>query len=148
MPIPPLNAEGDLPRGVYLASLSDVLAHFGIGTAQRAAVARRLVRVCHLAQSTGHLARFIVFGSFITAKPEPNDVDVFILMEDSFKPSLLTGEPRLLFDHALAQTNLGASVFWIRRLAVIGREQDVIEYWQVKRGGGQRGIVEIIAEAP
>jgi len=34
--------------------------------------------------ASGHLARFIVFGSFVTAKPAPNDVDIFLLMEDSF----------------------------------------------------------------
>lgn len=35
-------------------------------------------------QDSGNLARFIVFGSFVTAKPAPNDVDIFLLMEDSF----------------------------------------------------------------
>jgi hypothetical protein len=37
-----------------------------------------------LARSTGQLARFIIFGSFVTAKREPNDVDIFMLMEDAF----------------------------------------------------------------
>lgn len=37
-----------------------------------------------LAKASGHLARFIVFGSFVTAKPAPNDVDIFLLMSDSF----------------------------------------------------------------
>jgi hypothetical protein len=111
-------------------------------------VAERLERIFLLAQATGHLARFVVFGSFITSKPDPNDVDIFLLMDDNFDVSQLVGESRLLFDHADAQAFLGASVFWIRRLAVLGSEQDTIDYWQVKRGGGQRGIVEIIPESP
>jgi uncharacterized protein DUF6932 len=95
-----------------------------------------------------HLARFIIFGSFITSKPDPNDVDVFLLLENTFEASRLGGEVQVLFDHSAAQAFLGASVFWLRRLAALEGEQKTIEYWQVKRGGGQRGIVEIIPEAP
>jgi hypothetical protein len=46
-----------------------------------------LERIYKLAISTGHLGRFIVFGSFITAKIEPNDVAIFLLMNDSFDVS-------------------------------------------------------------
>src|SRR5438132_926877 len=55
---------------------------------------------------------------------------------------------RPLFDHLLAQAQFGASVFWLRRLACLEAEQAAVEYWQVKRGGGSRGIVEIIAVKP
>ena len=34
----------------------------------------------------------------------------------------------------------------MRRLAAFGDEEKAIEDWQVKRDGGQRGIVEIIKE--
>jgi hypothetical protein len=47
-----------------------------------------------------------------------------------------------------AQAHFGASVFWLRRLAAWEGEQAAVEYWQVKREGGRRGIVEIIPEAP
>jgi hypothetical protein len=55
-------------------------------------VARRLARIHSLVEGTGHLARFIIFGSFITAKSEPNDVDIFLLMDDSFDVSKVTGK--------------------------------------------------------
>ena len=89
----------------------------------------------------------MVFGSFITAKPEPNDVDLFLLMEDTFDAGNYRGA-RLLFDHAAAQSHFGASVFWLRKLAALEGEEAALAYWQVKRCGGERGIVEIIAEAP
>jgi hypothetical protein len=69
-------------------------------------------------------------------------------MEDTFDASHLTGETRLLFDHPAAQAYFGASVFWLRRLAALDGEQAMVEYWQVKRGGGRRDIVEIISELP
>jgi hypothetical protein len=75
-------------------------------------------------------------------------VDVLLLMQDSFDVSRLTGEARLLFDHAAAQAHFGASVFWLRRLAAWEGEQVAVEYWQAKRGGGQRGLGEVTPEGP
>ena len=40
----------------------------------------------------------------------------------------------------------GASVFWIRRQAVIGGEQEALEHWQLKRDKTRRGIVEVISD--
>lgn len=147
MALPPFSGSGKLPLGVHPAPLQEVLDRFGVGTAPRKALALRLKRIYQTAQATGYLARFIVFGSFVTAKAEPNDVDVFLLLEDNFDAAQLAGEARLLFDHAAAQTHFGASVFWLRRLAAWEGEPAAVEYWQAKRGGGQRGIVEIIPEA-
>jgi hypothetical protein len=89
-----------------------------------------------------------VFGSFITAKPEPNDVDIFLIMDDSFDGSNLTGDARILFDHLTAQAHFGVSIFWFRQLACLEGEEVALEYWQVKRGGGKRGVVEIVSEGP
>jgi hypothetical protein len=109
-------------------------------------VALRLERIFRLAAATGQVARFIVFGSFVTAKPAPNDVDVFMLMEDSFDASALSGETQLLFDPAAAQAHFGASVFWLRRFVAINGEQAAVDDWQHTREGGRRGILEITAE--
>jgi hypothetical protein len=38
-------------------------------------------------------------------------------------------------------------VFWVRHLAAWQGEQAAVEFWQVKRDGGRRGVVEIISEA-
>ena len=146
MTLPAFNEAGDLPPGVHGASLAEVLERFGSGSAQRSMVADRLTRIYQLAVSTGHLARFIVFGSFITAKSQPNDVDVLLLMEDRFDLAAVTGEATLVFQHLEAQARFGASVFWARRTGTLGGESAMIEYWQTRREGGQRGIVEIRTE--
>lgn len=54
----------------------------------------------------------------------PNDVDVFLLMEDAFNLSGLLGDARILFDHPAAQAYFGASVFWLRRLSAFPGEED------------------------
>jgi hypothetical protein len=105
--------------------------------------------VHRVAQASGHVARFVIFGSFVTNKVDPNDVDIFLLMADTFDAARLTGDASLLFDHAAAQAHFGTSVFWLRRLAAWPDEQTAIEFWQVTRGGGRQGIVEVVPmEAP
>lgn len=148
MPLPPFTVSGDLPPGIHRATLSDVLERFGSRSPQRMLVGLRLERIYNIAWATGHLARCVVFGSFVTAKQVPNDVDIFLLMEDTFDVSQLIGEARLLFDHAAAQTRFGASVFWLRRLALLDDEQTTLSHWQITREGSYRGIVEIIPELP
>lgn len=67
-----------------------------------------------------------------------------MLMDDSFDVSQVSADQRLVFDHTVAQNLLGASVFWIRRAAAMGGENSTIEYWQIKRDGSKRGIVEVV----
>ena len=141
---PNFNENGDLPAGIYRATLAEVIERFGQTTPQRQIVGRRLERIYSLATGTGQIARFIIFGSFITDKPKPGDVDIFLLMEDSFAVNQVSGEAALIFNHLATQNYEGASIFWIRRLAALDGEEATVAYWQVKRGGGQRGIVEVI----
>jgi hypothetical protein len=75
---PEFDANGDLPPGIHQATLAEVVAHFGSETPQRQRVARRLEHIYALAKASGHLARLIVFGSFVTATPAPNELDVFL----------------------------------------------------------------------
>jgi hypothetical protein len=74
--------------------------------------------------------------------PAPNDVDIFLLMEDSFDVRKVPSAAHLVFDHAAAQNLLGASVFWLRKATALGGEEATIAHWQIKRDGGKRGIVE------
>src|SRR5262245_19471110 len=129
--LPTFDKDGDLSPGVYRATLSEVLQRFGGGNLQRRTVADRLARIYQLAKSTGQLARFVVFGSFVTAKAEPNDIDIILLMEDTFDVAAVSGEAALLFQHMEAHSVFGASVFWTCRSGAIGGEQTMIEYWQI-----------------
>ena len=141
---PKFNNNGDLPRGIHKASLSDVIEHFGKGNFQRAILAQRLDRIYDLAVETGQTARFIIFGSFVTDKPNPQDLDIFLLMEDTFDIRQVAGEARIIFNHMAAQNYEGASIFWLRRMAALDGEDAAIEHWQIKRDGKERGIVEVL----
>lgn len=146
MSLPDFSATGDLPPGVHRASLAEAVSRFGADSVRRKLLALRLESIHQIALQTGYLVRFVVFGSFVTEKRDPNDVDVFMIMDDNFDMGSLVGEARLLFDHAGAQDHFGCSVFWLRQLGAFGGEEAAIADWQVKRDGTLRGIVEIIME--
>lgn len=146
MPLPPFSSSGDLPVGVHLAALPEIRARLGTETHQRRRLFLRLERIVGVARDTGHLSRMVLFGSFVTTKADPNDVDVFLLMADTFDVSAVMHESLLLFDHLAAQAHFGASVFWLRQMAALEGEQAAVEYWQVRRDGQLRGIVEIDLE--
>jgi hypothetical protein len=141
---PGFNKNGDLPAGIHQASLKDVVEHFGKGTFQRSILGQRLQRIYTLAVETEQVARFIIFGSFVTDKPNPEDLDIFLLMEDTFDVRKITGEARIIFDHMAAHNYEGASIFWVRRIVALGGEQGAIEQWQIRRDGKKRGIVEVL----
>jgi hypothetical protein len=65
-------------------------------------------------------------------------------MEDSFEVGKVAGEAAVFFDHMAAHNYVGASIFWLRRLAALEGETAAVEDWQLKRDGTQRGIVEIV----
>jgi hypothetical protein len=143
---PEFDRNGDLPRGIHRASLSDVIEHFGTINLQRAILAQRLNRIYDLVVGTGQTARFIIFGSFVTDKPNPQDLDIFLLMEDTFDIRQVAGEARIIFDHMASQNYEGASIFWLRRMAALEGEEAAVEHWQIKRDGKKRGIVEVLKD--
>lgn len=147
MPLPPFDERGDLPLGVHRATLDEVLTRFGIGTPQRQAVTGRLVRIWELAHGTGKLLRFVIYGSFVTAKPAPNDVDVLLVMTDDFRAVDCTTTAQALFDHLRTHDELGASIFWTRPSGVLLETlEEFIAYWQIKRDHTHHGIVEVVEE--
>ena len=100
---PKFNESGDLPTGIHRATLAEVMNHFGRGSFQRAIVAKRLERIYSLASQTGKVVRFIIFGSFVTTKISPPDVDIFLLMDDTFDVRKVKGEDAIIFNHMPAQ---------------------------------------------
>lgn len=117
---------------------------FGSGTAQRVIVTERLHRIYQLAKDTNHLQRLLIFGSYITAKATPNDIDVVIIFDDDFDIAACSDEAKKLLNHQQAATEFGASIFWIRpSLLFLETLDEFIEGWQVKRDGTRRGIIEV-----
>src|SRR5690242_1975018 len=114
MALPEFNTDGNLPEGIHRATLEETLARFSMGSQQRLEVTKRLLRIYNLIIGTGHLNRFLLFGSYITAKLAPNDVDIILVMQDDFDVAKCNEEVKRLLDHQRADKEFGASVFYIR----------------------------------
>ena len=139
------NAQGDLPPGVHQATLVEVVERFGQDAPERVRVTERLQRVIALAQETGKLEQVFIWGSYFTDKPDPGDIDLFLIMSPDFELNDYTGEMRLVFDSEAAERELGTAVFWMTSSA--GSQTTVaffLEQFQSRRDGGRRGIVEVL----
>jgi hypothetical protein len=79
MLIPELRPDGYLPEALHFATEAEVEAAFGTSTVRRQTLMRRLSYFLQLARAAGAV-RFFVNGSFVTAKPEPGDVDAVCLV--------------------------------------------------------------------
>ena len=144
MPWPAFNELGDLPVGVHRATLAEVIAHFGSGTAQRVTITARLERIYELARRTDAVQRFIIFGSDITTEPNPQDVDIFLVMQGAFQPRDAPPEAQGLFRHGTAPREWGASIFWVNAETSFADTEDLIIGWQTRRDLQRRGIVEVV----
>lgn len=142
--LPGFNEHGDLPEGRHLAAFADVLVRFGVGTPQRVAVTDRHRHIYQLAVATGQLDRLVIFGSYVSDAAEPDDVDLVLVMRADFATERCPEECLVLFDHARADGELEASIFWVRPDMLLGEPpEQFLAHWEIKRDGRRRGIVEI-----
>ncbi|MBM3226259.1 MAG: hypothetical protein FJZ47_21045 [Candidatus Tectomicrobia bacterium] len=81
--IPAFDATGNLPAGIYCATLDAIQDRFCTGEV-RAHWGQVLREVVALAQSTGGVEAMYIFGSFVTAKAAPADLDLFVVMTADF----------------------------------------------------------------
>ena len=142
--LPPFTEKGDLPPGIHSAGWSEIERRFGAGSASRVNAYAKLRHLHELAERTGRLERFLVFGSFVSTGANPRDVDIVLVMAAEFRLEETPRESLTLFSHPDAEARFGASVFWIRQGMLPEADmQDFLDTWQTKRDGTRRGLLEI-----
>jgi hypothetical protein len=82
MPIPELNEHGFLPEGIHEASLEEVRERFGRfqRTDRRPTPFTRLALFLAEVRASGLVEAVIVDGSFVSAKDEPSDIDLILVL--------------------------------------------------------------------
>ena len=142
--LPAFDSNGNLPEGVHLATEAEVLARFAISSARRQWLAEQLRSLLALAKSTGQLARVFLWGSFVTSKEVPNDLDVLLVMGKEFAIETLPAHEQVLFDHVQARLRFQADIFWTKASI----DQEVLRLWldtyQTGKDFTRRGIVEVV----
>ena len=79
MLIPEFTLDGVLPLGIHSATLGEVLGRFG-GSETRETQGQLLRLVVEAALHYPTIKRILVWGSFVTAKPEPDDLDYSVVV--------------------------------------------------------------------
>ena len=80
--LPEFDIDGDLPPGIHHATLDELEQRLGrfVVSDRRIILLAGFKQLLAMAASAGIVDRLVVGGSFVTAKPEPNDIDVVIIL--------------------------------------------------------------------
>jgi len=142
--LPAFNQDGNLPEGVHRATKAEVLSRFATTSARRKWLGERLRNLLEMARATGKLERVVLWGSFVTSKESPNDLDVLLVMAADFDLEQVPTDRRDLFNYAQAKIRFNADVFWTK----VSIGQDTLDLWlntyQLGKDLKRRGIVEVV----
>jgi hypothetical protein len=142
--LPTFNSDGNLPEGIHLATEAEVFERFVTPSARRQWLGEPLRSLLTLAKSTGQLAHVFLWGSFVTSKEVPNDLDVLRVMGTAFAVEAVSAPAHGVFDHVQARRRFQADVFWTKASI----DPQILHLWldtyQTRKDFTRRGIVEVI----
>lgn len=140
--LPQFLADGYLPKGLHQASEAEALFRLGTSSRRRRQLALRLRHWLELARAVGAL-RFLVDGSFVTAKDAPNDIDGVVLLSPDFQKQVEQGSPAALELEEMFLTRRPEELFaaedetdWDEWVEFFSRTRET--------DGRRKGLVEVI----
>jgi hypothetical protein len=125
--LPEFDDNGYLPRGVHVCGVDELTSRFGSGSPEREVETKELLSFIDWARRAG-IRRLIINGSYVTATPSPNDVDIVILPGESYP-------------HGEAPYSEQDSVWPFLQIVVAIDEAD-LETWATKDFGTDRQMIE------
>lgn len=130
-----------LPRGLHpfeLGELKRLTVDGFPNSERRPALFDSLGVYLDLLNATGLKAEVWVDGSFMCAKPEPDDIDLVVVFDPASADTLSADAKPMAM--ALLSTNLVKSRFGLHVFAADSTHQDRLDYWR-KTFGTQRDEV-------
>jgi len=141
--LPEFNIDGNLPEGIYTIGAEEFFNSFSTGSGRRKWLGRQLHELFRLVKLTGKVERVFVWGSFISAKESPNDVDLLLLMNVDFQLEEVSEECKCLFNYGEARVRFNADIFWAKSSI----DNEILKLWldtyQNTKDFKRRGIVEV-----
>ena len=82
MAITRLNEQGWLPEGIHDYTVEEAVQQFGVfqHSDRRPQLWAKFVEFMQEAKAVGLVEAIVVDGSFVTADPHPNDIDVIVVV--------------------------------------------------------------------
>ena len=146
MPIPPFNQHGWLPEGVHDCLLEDAAKRFGSfqKSDRRPQLWAKFSQFVIEAKAGGVVLYVIADGSFVTAEPAPNDIDLVLVVPAShnFAADLPPAQYALLAQRRV-QKRFGFDIVVVKNGSE-NLEQAVAFFQQVReRPGKKKGLLRI-----
>lgn len=141
--IPEFNESGLLREGIHRATADEFRVRFAIfdRSDRRLRIFEQVERLLDEAAKSGIVKRIFVGGSFVTAKPEPNDFDVVLV----FDASILERDLRP-FEYNLLSRKMACRLFGGDVMPALDGSaalDEYLEFFQTTRDGRRVGMVEI-----
>ena len=84
-----------------------------------------------------------LFGSFVSGKASPNDIDLLVVMNSGFSTTQLDETILELFQHDTCRIRYQAHLFWVTEAVGDDRIEDLLEVFSHDRNGRPQSVVEI-----
>ena len=144
MRLPELNAVSYLPPGIYLASLDEVLERFGTSTPTRQQQGNLLRQIVERMRKYPTIKRVLLWGSFVSTKPAPGDLDYSIVIDPRHGQVTIEPEERRFFSPVSAKIYYGVDPsYLIINEYPLERYFELLEFICHDRDGQPRGILEV-----
>jgi len=126
-----------------IASLDDLRIRFGTSTPRRQFLCRQLEIVIDQLCVTRSLKQVYLFGSFVSGKASPNDIDLLVVMNAGFSTTQLGGKALELFQHDLCRIRYHADLFWVTEAVSRASIEELLEVFSRDREGRSQSVIEV-----
>ena len=84
--IPPFNQDGYLPEGIYDCTMEEAAERFSAfqTSDRRPQLWTKLTEFIEDAKAGAFVEAVLIDGSFVTSKPDPNDIDIVLVMTANY----------------------------------------------------------------
>jgi uncharacterized protein DUF6932 len=144
--LPEFDIDGDLPPGIHQATLDELELRLGrfVVSDRRLNLFGLFKQLMAMARSSGIVDRLVVGGSFVTAKPEPNDIDIVVILSMDVEFEALTASQYTVTDRGALRRVLKTDALDIITVRNGTTRMDlVLEFLQSKRDNKQVGVVQV-----
>ena len=137
--LPKFQKNGCLPGGLHKASLSEIKERFGSTSQERKELFRGLRSLIGLLQKHDkYIKKFLLNGSFVTAKEAPVDFDCILIVKEEFDFDSKEAK-QLQFAHEL----FNAHLFTFSEKDMV-RCRRLIDFFGLDRERQSKGLVEVL----
>ncbi|MEX1026475.1 MAG: hypothetical protein WD049_00485 [Candidatus Paceibacterota bacterium] len=142
--IPDWTETGGLPEGIHQVTWDEFKERFAFfdGSDRRYRIIDQLERLFSDAKRSGIVKRFIVAGSLVTSKAEPNDFDCLVVLDSEILGKQLRPIEYNVVSRKTARRLYGGDVVPV--LKGSGAFEEYLEFFQTDREGRRVGVVEVL----